>query len=508
MDLASTSALPSLASAAADSASRIASARSAPAACTPAIGARRVPAARVVAAADVGLVMTALMIAAAGPIDERWPAGVVGLLSARIHVYDAALLVGLAAAVFLVFERAGLYDASRLRRGLDEAARVALAVAAVVGITAVALVSSHSDLLDASTMLRFLVIGFGFAAAARVLRARLSRSAAAHRRVLIVGSGPHARRICRELSANPRTRYQVLGFVDTHDEVRSSYIARRTLGSLEELERILVSEHVDEVHVGLPVKSHYPQIQESIRICERIGVKATYDADIFRTELARPRVEHVAGPRPQVEMQVVAEGWPLSVKRVVDVLGAALALIALAPLMLAAALAIKLTSPGPVIFAQERYGLNRRRFRMLKFRTMVNGAERLQAALESRNEAAGPVFKIANDPRITRLGRWLRRTSIDELPQLFNVLRGDMSLVGPRPLPVRDVKQISRTTDMRRFSVRPGVTGLWQVSGRSALAFDQWVALDLHYIDHWSLGLDALILARTVPAVLRGTGAA
>jgi lipopolysaccharide/colanic/teichoic acid biosynthesis glycosyltransferase len=145
---------------------------------------------------------------------------------------------------------------------------------------------------------------------------------------------------------------------------------------------------------------------------------------------------------------------------------------------------------------------------MMKFRTMVRDAERLQAQVEALNEAEGPVFKIGNDPRLTPIGRWLRRTSIDELPQLFNVLAGDMSLVGPRPLPVRDVALITRSEDMRRFSVRPGVTGLWQISGRSNLGFDRWIALDLHYIDHWSLRLDAAILARTIPAVVRGTGAA
>ena len=144
---------------------------------------------------------------------------------------------------------------------------------------------------------------------------------------------------------------------------------------------------------------------------------------------------------------------------------------------------------------------------MYKFRTMVRDAEHQQAALESRNEASGPVFKIANDPRLTPVGRFLRKTSIDELPQLFNVLRGDMSLVGPRPLPLRDVGRFSRPGDLRRFSMRPGVTCLWQINGRSALPFDDWIALDLRYIDRWSLLLDMLILVRTVPAVLRGTGA-
>jgi exopolysaccharide biosynthesis polyprenyl glycosylphosphotransferase len=264
---------------------------------------------------------------------------------------------------------------------------------------------------------------------------------------------------------------------------------------------------VDEVHVGLPVKSHYPQIQETIRVAERVGVKVVYGADIFGTELARARVDRGYPRAPRVELQVVTEGMTVLVKRALDVAGATALLVVLGPLMLVTAAAIALTSEGPVLFAQERYGLNRRRFRMWKFRTMVKDAERLQAPLESQNEVQGPAFKIARDPRVTPLGRWLRRTSIDELPQLVNVLNGDMSLVGPRPLPVRDVLRFTRSADMRRFSVRPGLTGLWQVSGRSRLDFDQWITLDLRYIDRWSLALDIVILARTIPAVIRGTGA-
>jgi exopolysaccharide biosynthesis polyprenyl glycosylphosphotransferase len=233
-----------------------------------------------------------------------------------------------------------------------------------------------------------------------------------------------------------------------------------------------------------------------------------YPADIFDTSLARPRIDDAGRVMPCVQLRVVADGPALVVKRAIDIAGAAFALVLFSPLMIAAAVAVKLTSPGPVIYAQERFGLNRRRFRMLKFRTMVQNADRLQAALESKNEAQGPVFKIARDPRITPVGRWLRRTSIDELPQLFNVLAGDMSLIGPRPLPLRDVALFTRSADMRRFSVRPGITGLWQVSGRSTLGFDHWITLDLHYIDHWSLPLDFTILARTIPAVIRGTGAA
>jgi exopolysaccharide biosynthesis polyprenyl glycosylphosphotransferase len=198
----------------------------------------------------------------------------------------------------------------------------------------------------------------------------------------------------------------------------------------------------------------------------------------------------------------------LLVKRLLDVVVSGTALVLLSPVLLLVALAIKLTSDGPILFSQQRFGLNRRLFRMYKFRTMIVNAEAQQSSLESQNEASGPVFKIRYDPRITKVGRFLRRTSLDELPQLVNVFRGDMSLVGPRPLPVRDVSRFGEAWLMRRFSVRPGLTCLWQVNGRSNTNFDQWIALDLKYIDTWSLKLDFLILVKTVPAVLRGTGAA
>jgi lipopolysaccharide/colanic/teichoic acid biosynthesis glycosyltransferase len=176
--------------------------------------------------------------------------------------------------------------------------------------------------------------------------------------------------------------------------------------------------------------------------------------------------------------------------------------------LLVCAWLVRRSGPGPVLFVQQRYGYNRRQFPMYKFRTMVADAEQRQASLESQNEAAGPVFKIRGDPRITPVGRVLRKTSLDELPQLFNVLKGDMSLVGPRPLPVRDVSRFNEARLMRRFSVRPGITCLWQVNGRSDTNFDRWVQLDLDYIDNWSLTLDAQILVKTVPAVLAGNGAA
>jgi lipopolysaccharide/colanic/teichoic acid biosynthesis glycosyltransferase len=179
----------------------------------------------------------------------------------------------------------------------------------------------------------------------------------------------------------------------------------------------------------------------------------------------------------------------------------------LAPVFLMVAVAVKLDSPGPAFFAQDRYGWRRRRFRMFKFRSMVRDAPELMTAMEKLNEARGPIFKMTNDPRVTAVGRFIRQSSLDELPQLFNVLLGDMSLVGPRPMSVRDVSLFNEAQLMRRFSVRPGITGSWQVSGRGSFNFDQWVELDFAYIDDWSLTLDLKILLQTVPAVLRRSGA-
>jgi exopolysaccharide biosynthesis polyprenyl glycosylphosphotransferase len=209
-----------------------------------------------------------------------------------------------------------------------------------------------------------------------------------------------------------------------------------------------------------------------------------------------------------VSLKVVQDDYRLVVKRGIDIAGAVIGLVALGPVMLVIAAFIRLTSSGPALFTQERYGLHKRRFRMYKFRTMVTNAEELQAKLESKNEAQGPVFKIRNDPRITKIGRILRKTSLDELPQFLNVLWGQMSLVGPRPLPKRDVARFDDASLMRRFSVKPGLTCLWQINGRSDTDFDRWIELDLKYIDGWSLGLDLRILAKTIPAIIKGTGAA
>jgi lipopolysaccharide/colanic/teichoic acid biosynthesis glycosyltransferase len=200
---------------------------------------------------------------------------------------------------------------------------------------------------------------------------------------------------------------------------------------------------------------------------------------MFELKVARSYVDELEGVPVVTIRSGPQDDWQLAAKRLIDIVASSALLVALAPLFAAIALLIRSDSPGPVFFKQERIGFNKRRFRLLKFRTMVDGADAQQADLEDLNEAEGPVFKIKNDPRVTRLGRFLRRCSIDELPQLVNVLKGDMSLVGPRPLPVRDVERIDVTSHKRRFSIKPGITCLWQVNGRSNIAFNEWVRMDL-----------------------------
>jgi exopolysaccharide biosynthesis polyprenyl glycosylphosphotransferase len=342
---------------------------------------------------------------------------------------------------------------------------------------------------------------------ARVLTTRLAGTLGGSHDVIIVGSGPRAAAVYEQTEQSPHPYTRVLGFVDSPNaHLVPAAIQGRIIGSLEELEGILMKHPVDEVIIALPAKSCYEQIQVAIQTCERAGVEAKYLFDIFQSSIARPRFEPDVDSAV-VSMKVVHDDYRLAVKRAIDLLGAVVGLVLFGPLMLVIALAIRLTSPGPVIFAQERPGYRKRRFMMYKFRTMVSDAEMLQADLESSNEAQGPVFKIRNDPRITPIGRILRKASFDELPQFFNVLRGEMSLVGPRPLPTRDFLKFDDAALMRRFSVKPGLTCLWQINGRSNTNFDQWIELDLRYIDNWSLRLDLLILAKTVPSVITARGA-
>jgi exopolysaccharide biosynthesis polyprenyl glycosylphosphotransferase len=276
---------------------------------------------------------------------------------------------------------------------------------------------------------------------------------------------------------------------------------------IPELEAVIAQEPVDEVFITLPREKYGHLIDTIVRLCEEQGIIVRLRTDMFKLKIARWQVDELDGLPIVTIRSGPLDGWQLLAKRLLDICGSTGLLLAMAPIFGIIALLIKLDSPGPVFFRQERVGLNKRRFRLFKFRTMVEGAEIQQHILESLNEADGPVFKIKADPRITRLGKFLRRYSIDELPQLINVLKGEMSLVGPRPLPVRDIERIGAQWHKRRLSVKPGVTCLWQVNGRSEVGFNEWVRMDLEYIDQWTLGLDLKILIKTIPAVLKGSGA-
>jgi exopolysaccharide biosynthesis polyprenyl glycosylphosphotransferase len=426
-----------------------------------------------------------------------------GWLSVQLSVRDILLVVifGIAWAVLCATMGRG-FSAWRTRL-------VALTALAAGGCAAGVGLASPDATADASTLALFILAGTTAATASVRLVGRSlmhTRGQRQQQQVVIVGSGPRAVRVLHSLRAQNGSAPHVLGFVDSYNGNAQPEAAAAMLGSLDQLEQILMRQVVDEVIIALPIRSCYQHVQDALIVCERMGVEARYLADVFEAKLARPLYQP-SPSMPAFALKVVADDYRLIIKRIVDVLGSAAAIIVLAPLFIVLAIAIKATSRGPVFFVHERFGLNKRRFRLYKFRTMVAGAEALQAKLEEQNEARGPVFKIRRDPRVTTLGRFLRRTSLDELPQLWNVLRGDMSLVGPRPLPDRDVLRFSEAWLMRRFSVLPGLTGLWQISGRSDLPFDEWMRLDLEYIDKWSLRLDARILLHTLPAVIGGRGA-
>jgi exopolysaccharide biosynthesis polyprenyl glycosylphosphotransferase len=251
-----------------------------------------------------------------------------------------------------------------------------------------------------------------------------------------------------------------------------------------------------------------PQVQEALLACEAEGVEAWVSANFIQTLFTRVQFDQFAGHPLLIYRSTPSISISLLAKRILDLLGSFVLLVVTLPIMLLVALAVRVDSKGPVLFSQNRSGLRGRAFRMYKFRTMVTNAEQGRAELEDRNEMSGPVFKVKNDPRVTRVGYWLRKLSIDELPQLWNVLRGEMSLVGPRPLPLYETANFGDVTQRRRMSVRPGLTCLWQVRGRNKITdFKDWVILDLEYIDRWSLWLDFQILLRTVPVVLFGWGA-
>jgi exopolysaccharide biosynthesis polyprenyl glycosylphosphotransferase len=313
--------------------------------------------------------------------------------------------------------------------------------------------------------------------------------------ILLCGAAPDRARWKERFLAQPAQDFAIRAEFDLRQEGVARFI------------EMLHEASVDIVVFSLEERV-FPQVREALLACEAEGVEAWVSADFIQTLFTRVQFDQFAGEPLLIYRTTPAISWELVLKRVLDVTGSFVLLVVGAPLMLLIAILIRLDSPGPVFFSQSRSGLHGRPFSMHKFRTMVTNAEQARAELEDRNEMSGPVFKVQNDPRVTRLGRLLRRTSADELPQLWNVIRGEMSLVGPRPLPLYETANFGDISQRRRMSVRPGLTCLWQIEGRNRISnFKDWVQLDLEYIDRWSLWLDVQILLRTVPVVLFGWGA-
>jgi exopolysaccharide biosynthesis polyprenyl glycosylphosphotransferase len=411
---------------------------------------------------------------------------------------DYAPLAGLV--MLLLFARSGLYRDRAQRPGFTKV------VSSLFQVTLVTLIYAEIEGGEFQSYYIFygsLFFALLYVSALRQIFERVSgavlRAAGYRRRAVLVGSGPNIQAVAHALRDS--NAIEPYGFIARTPLALVDGL--RDFRSLEQLER-----HFDAVDEVLIADADFPQAEavELVDRCHRHGVRVRVAPSTM--EILMERVEFVPGQAlPLFELKPpVFEGLDFAVKRTFDLIGAVLLVVALAPAMAFAAAAIKLSSRGPVLYRSLRPGIGGRPFVCLKFRTMVRGAEHLQDHLENRNEIGGAIFKIRNDPRVTRVGRFLRRWSLDELPQLFNVLRGEMSLVGPRPLPQRDYARLE-DWHRKRYLVLPGITGLWQVSGRSELDFDELVRLDFLYLERWSVFLDLTIILKTIPAVIRARGA-
>jgi exopolysaccharide biosynthesis polyprenyl glycosylphosphotransferase len=423
------------------------------------------------------------------------------VLTLRIQLQNILFLLAFLGYCHLVMRVFGLYRSHRLTRMAQEWRDLAwVAIAAAIPLYAVGRLLQF-DYATPSFMPSFAFITFLGLVLERQLFRMVARSARRHghnlRHVVVVGRDQGGFDLASQLAQRADLGYSIEAVVEA-DEDEAAALARVT--------DLLETRPVDEVFVSLPIDAHLGLIRNIVGVCEEQGVTIRVVSSLVDLVLARAQLDEIDGHPVVSIFSGPADSLLLSVKRLIDVTVAGLVVALSSPLWLAIALAIKLDSRGPVFFVQDRVGMGGRRFRFFKFRTMVPDAEKRQAAIEHLNESTGPVFKIQNDPRVTRVGDFLRKTSLDELPQLLNVLRGDMSLVGPRPLPVRDVLRMDSRSHKRRFSVKPGITCIWQIDGRVP-DFEKWIATDIFYIDNWSLGLDLKILVKTIPAVLTGRGA-
>ena len=428
--------------------------------------------------------------------------------------YSEYLPIGLLLTVILIvaYWLDGVYEFPRGRSWLNEVYRIIRGTTTGVIIMVVGLFFyrpyfySRLIFIYAFVLIVFL-LGFSRLLKNLVL-VQLRERGIGVRRVLIVGAGETGRMVMRTIVAQPELGYQILGFIDDDPEKSNSEIGRfKGLGTIDNLRNLIQAEdsNIEEVIITLPWMYHR-KIVNIMAQCERQNMTARLVPDLFQMSLSRVEIEDLNGIPLIGIREITFSRWGLIVKRAIDIIASATALIALAPLLGLIALAIMLDSPGPVLFRQTRVGKDGKTFTLHKFRSMRVGAEQEQDKLAERNEATGPLFKMRDDPRLTRVGKILRRFSLDELPQLLNVLRGEMSLVGPRPPLPKEVDEYQEW-HKKRLAIAPGLTGLWQVSGRSDLTFDEMVLLDIYYIENWSPALDTIITLRTIPRVIFGDGA-
>jgi exopolysaccharide biosynthesis polyprenyl glycosylphosphotransferase len=430
-------------------------------------------------------------------------------VDAPFRAYYLAQLL-LVAVALTVFARRGLYRLRRATQWLDEVGTIVsgttLAVSILVMVFYVFRPGITSRAMLFYAWVAIIVLLSVFRLALRWFISHRRRRGEGLARVLVVGAGHVGKMVMQQIAHRPGLGYRLVGFCDDVAWAQSASFGRFScLGDVPQLDRVIEQHRVDEVVIALPSAEH-EKILRIVSLCRQNGVEFRLVPDTFDLTLGTVEVDDLAGI-PLIGLRETAlRGFNLAIKRAVDIAVAGAALVASAPVMLLVALAVKLDSPGPVFFPQPRVGTKGRVFRVYKVRSMYQDAEKRLASLQQNNEAGGVIFKMRDDPRRTRVGRIVRRLSLDEVPQFWNVLVGDMSLVGPRPPMPHEVEQYDEW-HKRRLEVTPGLTGLWQVSGRSDLPFDEMVMLDLYYIESWSLGLDVKIILQTIPAVLTMRGA-
>ncbi|MDO8672303.1 MAG: sugar transferase [Dehalococcoidia bacterium] len=417
------------------------------------------------------------------------------------------IMFGLVAILLIAYFASGLYADLSVTSVLDQGGIILGSTSMGVVVALAGIFFSHGQAYSRLLFVFFWGIAIGLLLVQRFIKKmvliNLRKKGIGTQRVLVVGAGPLGRMVMHIVSTEQSLPYQLVGFVEDDCE---DFIGRfKCLGRLSEMRSLTLTYQIDEVFIALPNTSHRTVLQ-IMRQCERMGVSFKIVPDLYEMSLSRVSINDVRGIPLIGVKEVSISGGNLVVKRVVDIIVAAAVLAVLSPLWLFIAILIRLDSSGPVLFAQPRLGKGGVIFNCLKFRSMKVNAEAEKEVLQEQNEASGPIFKMKDDPRVTRVGKLMRRLSIDEIPQFINVLKGEMSLVGPRPPIPAEVEQYE-DWHKERLEIAPGITGLWQVSGRSDLPFDEMVMLDIYYIENWTLGLDFNILFRTIPAVLTGRGA-